>query len=101
MTAGSACRLLDEDAFGLGGDQSLNVFATGYPKSQPVACDSSAPVDGIEQTVSPGATTLSFDPGSGLYQYVWKTDKAWAGTCRQFVMLLRDGTVQRASFKFN
>lgn len=94
--AGSAIPVI----FGLGGDQSLNVFATGYPKSQSVACDSSAPVDGIEQTVSPGSATLTYDPLSGTYQYVWKTDKSWAGTCRQFVMQLRDGTVERATFKF-
>jgi hypothetical protein len=95
--AGSAIPVI----FGLGGNQGLNVLATGYPKSQLVACNSSAPVDGIEQTVSPGTTTLSFDPASGLYQYVWKTDKAWAGTCRQLVLMLRDGTVQRASFEFH
>jgi hypothetical protein len=94
--AGSAIPVI----FGLGGNQSLNIFATGSPKSQLVSCDSTDPVDGIDQTASPGAATLSFDPGSGHYQYVWKTDKAWAGTCRQFVMLLRDGTVQRASFQF-
>lgn len=87
--------------FGLGGNRGLNVFATGFPKSQVVACDSSAQVDGIDQTVSPGAATLSFDAGTGRYQYAWKTDKAWTGTCRQLVMKLQDGTTQRATFKFN
>ena len=87
--------------FGLGDDRGLNVLATGYPKSQVVQCNSADLVDGVEQTVSPGSTTLSYDRGSGRYQYVWKTDKAWAGTCRQFVVQLRDGTIRRAAFKFN
>lgn len=87
--------------FGLGGDRGMNIFATGYPKSQLVACSATDPVDGIEQTVSPGAATLSFSSGSGTYQYVWRTEKGWAGTCRQFVMKLLDGTSSRATFKFN
>jgi hypothetical protein len=37
---------------------------------------------------------------SGLSTYVWKTDKAWAGTCRQLVIWFVDGTVARATFKF-
>ena len=95
-TAGSAIPV----KFGLGGNRGLNLFAAGYPKSQVIACDSGSPVDGIDQTVSPGAASLSFDAGSGRYQYVWKTDKAWAKSCRQFVMKLRDGTTERAVFKF-
>ena len=87
--------------FGLGGDRGLAIFAAGYPKSQVVTCDSTAPVDGIDQTASPGAATLSFDPGSARYQYVWKTDKAWKGTCRQLVVRFQDGSIQRATFKFS
>ncbi|MGH8468315.1 MAG: PxKF domain-containing protein [Gammaproteobacteria bacterium] len=30
----------------------------------------------------------------------WKTSKAWAGTCRQLVVRLNDGTEHKASFKF-
>ena len=38
--------------FSLGGDRGLAVFAAGYPKSEPIAGDSTAPVNGIEQTVT-------------------------------------------------
>jgi hypothetical protein len=31
---------------------------------------------------------------------VWKTSKAWAGTCRKFVLTLADGTVHSALFRF-
>jgi hypothetical protein len=31
---------------------------------------------------------------------VWKTDKGWAGTCRQLIIRLSDGTTHLANFKF-
>jgi len=36
--------------FSLGGDQGLDIFAPGYPKSQTAACDPGAQVDGVEST---------------------------------------------------
>ena len=86
--------------FSLGGDQGLAIFAPGYPKSQQVPCNSTAPVDGIEETVTAGGSSLTYDAASDLYSYVWKTDKSWAGSCRQLVLGLVDGTSRRASFMF-
>jgi hypothetical protein len=86
--------------FSLGGNQGLNIFAAGYPKSQQVPCDSSAPVDGIEETVTAGSSSLSYDVVSDRYSYIWKTDKSSAGTCRQLVLKLVDGTTHYASFMF-
>ena len=86
--------------FSLGGNQGLDILAAGYPKSQTIPCDSTAPVDGIEQTVAAGGSSLSYDSTSGLYTYVWKTDKSWVGTCRQLVVTLKDGTAHRANFTF-
>ena len=86
--------------FSLNGDQGLDIFATGYPKSLQIDCDTSASVDGIEQTVTAGSSSLSYDPIADQYVYVWKTDKAWAGTCRQLVAMLNDGTDHVANFKF-
>jgi hypothetical protein len=84
--------------FDLGGDQGPAIFAPGYPRSQSVACDSSAPVDGIEETTSAGASGLSYDAATGLYSYVWKTERRWAGSCRQLVLELVDGTSRHANF---
>jgi len=86
--------------FSLGGDQGLNIFAAGYPKSDVVVCDTSAVVDGIEETVTAGSSGLTFNALTGQYTYVWKTNKSWAGTCRQLVVKLVDGTSHRANFKF-
>src|SRR5258705_5416781 len=87
--------------FSLGGNQGLNVFADGYPRSEAILCESSAPIAGIEETVTAGGSSLSFDPGTDHYNYVWKTDKSWAGTCRQLVVKFTDGTSQRANVKFS
>jgi subtilisin family serine protease len=84
--------------FTLGGNQGLDITATEYPRSVSVACAAADPTDAIEQTVTAGGSSLSF--GSGQYVYVWKTDKAWSGTCRQLVVKLRDNTEHRASFRF-
>jgi CSLREA domain-containing protein len=86
--------------FSLGAEQGLNVFAAGYPKSQQISCDSAAPVDGIEETVTAGSSSLSYDPTTDQYTYVWKTQKSWAGMCHQLILRFADGTVQRANFQF-
>ena len=57
-------------------------------------------VDNIEQSSAAGASGLSYDPVSDEYTYVWKTEKLWAGTCRQLAVGLRDGTTHRALFNF-
>jgi len=85
--------------FSLGGNQGLDVFAEGYPKSQQISCDSSAQVNGIEETVTANASGLTYDAGADQYNYVWKTEKAWSGTCRQLVVKLKDGTYHRANYQ--
>jgi hypothetical protein len=84
--------------FSLGGDRGLSIFAAGYPKLQQTTCAASASVDGIEQTVNAGSSSLSYDGATKAYNYVWKSDAAWKNTCRQLVITFTDGTVARADF---
>ena len=51
----------------------MEIFAAGFPKSAVMTCDSTATIDGIEQTVSPGSAELTYDPMTERYTYVWKT----------------------------
>jgi hypothetical protein len=83
--------------FSLQGNQGLSIFASGFPQSAPIACDATAPVDGIE-TVTAGNSNLSYDETADQYTYVWKTDKSWTG-CRQLTVKLIDGTIHTANFK--
>ena len=87
--------------FSLNGYKGLNIFEAGYPKMQVIMCVSTDPVNGIEETVTAGASGLSYDASTDQYLYVWKTDKAWiTPPCRQLVIKFNDGTFQRANFKF-
>ena len=63
--------------FSLGGNRGLDIFDSGYPKSQAITCDSGAVVDGIEETVTAGSSELKYDAATDRYQYVWKTDQGW------------------------
>jgi predicted 3-demethylubiquinone-9 3-methyltransferase (glyoxalase superfamily) len=97
--------------FSLGGDQGLDIFATTgtnpttnetftYPTSTAMTCDSTDELDAIEETVTAGGSSLQYDAALDQYTYVWKTNKAWAGTCRQLVVKLADDTYYRAYFQF-
>ena len=86
--------------FSLGGNQGLDIFSPGYPTSRLVKCATAARTDPIEQTVSAGNSSLSYDATNETYTYVWKTENTWAGTCRLLTVQLDDGTQQLAYFRF-
>jgi len=86
--------------FSLNGDQGLNIFAAGYPSSVLINCDTGAPQDVIEVTVTAGNSSLSYNAATDTYTYTWKTEKAWTGMCRQLVVRLNDGTDHMANFRF-
>jgi YVTN family beta-propeller protein len=86
--------------FSLSGDQGLNIFAAGYPKSEKVACATAGSLDDIESTVTAGGSSLSYNATSDQYTYVWKTDKGWATSCRKLTMRLTDNTDHVAYFNF-
>jgi len=86
--------------FSLSGYKGLNIFAPNSPSSGPIACNSSDPAVILENTVTAGGSSLNYDAGSDQYIYVWKTDPSWAGTCRQLVVQLSDGSIHRANFQF-
>ncbi len=86
--------------FRLNGNQGLNIFAAGYPTSQQIQCTSLAPIDSVEQTTTAGSSSLSYDAATNMYNYVWKTENSWQGTCRQFTVQFIDGQSYTLLFKF-
>ena len=86
--------------FSLSGNKGLGIFAPGSPSSGPIMCNSSDPATLLEETVTAGGSSLTYDPLTDQYIYVWKTEASWAGTCRQLVVELNDGSIHRANFKF-
>jgi N-acetylneuraminic acid mutarotase len=85
--------------FSLSGNKGMRIFAAGFPASQQLACGSGKPSE-LEDIPMVSASGLSYTASSDTYTYVWKTDKAWAGTCRQLLLKLNDGTTHVAHFQF-
>lgn len=86
--------------FNLGGYLGLEIFFNGFPISKQITCPAGSPFDSIEQTVTAGSSSLTYDPLADQYTYVWKTNKSWAGTCRQLTIILDDGSIHTANFQF-
>ena len=86
--------------FGLGGDHGLDVLQGGTATSVMIGCATGAAVDLTELAViNPGASQFTYDPITTQYQFNWKTDKSWSGSCRRLLVRLDDGTVHSADFR--
>lgn len=88
--------------FSLTGNQGTDIFTAGYPAVQQVNCSNGAPVNSstLTDVDTSGGSGLQYDASTDTYTYVWKTDKAWAGTCQKFILGLNDGSTHTATFQF-
>jgi DNA-binding beta-propeller fold protein YncE len=87
-------------SFSLGGFHGLDVLADGSPSSVQVDCDDPGTPTGGSPARSEGDRGLRFSRWTGNYYFKWQTDKAWAGTCRSFVLTFADGSEQRLTLSF-
>ncbi len=79
--------------FSLGGEQGLGAVASA--KYGVTDCGSFDPPASL--VTAPGA--LSYNATTGRYTFGWRTTKAMAGSCVQFVLRLSDGTPHLANVK--
>jgi choice-of-anchor C domain-containing protein len=86
--------------FSLGGNRGLGILASNSPASQAVNCNGFSGLSIVDQTGTAGSSSLQYDAIADQYTYVWKTDKAWVGTCRVLLLTLNDGSQYRANFQF-
>jgi hypothetical protein len=87
--------------FSLKGDQGLSIFfSSAYPNSGSIACTADPSQDAIEEYSTGTVSGLKYDATADQYIYNWKTTSSWAGSCRQLIVRLADGTYHRADFKF-
>jgi hypothetical protein len=86
--------------FSLSGNQGLGILAAGFPKSAQISCNFTNGVDDVTETVTAGSSSLSYDAAADRYTYVWKTEKSWAGSCRQLTLKFIDGQEYKANFNF-
>jgi hypothetical protein len=82
--------------FALDGYHGARPEAAGYPLSVP--CGGGAAEAAAK--VAKKRPVFHYQRRAGTYTLLWKTDRRWAGTCREFVLKLDDGTVHTAQFQF-
>jgi Tol biopolymer transport system component len=82
--------------FSLAGGHGLDVLMDWAPVSREVPCGDAPAGPWGTQT----GGTLSYKASQDRYTYLWRTEKAWAGTCRQLVVVLNDGTYHHANVRF-
>ncbi|MFC5380143.1 M36 family metallopeptidase [Aquipuribacter nitratireducens] len=81
--------------FSLGADRGLDVLKPAHsPASREVSCETGEVVQYALTTPAdaPGETVLRYNRARDRYSLIWETDEAWAGTCRELVIVLEDGT---------
>jgi uncharacterized protein len=86
--------------FSLGGNRGLDIFAPGYPASRPVACGASDESRPLAESSTFLDVPLRYVAFTDRYTYLWKTERSWAGTCREFVTRFKDGSEESARFRF-
>jgi hypothetical protein len=82
--------------FSLNGFQGAKPEAEGYPRS--TRCGG-----GDTQVIARAAKkkpTFVYVRRVDRYAMLWKTERKWVGTCREFVLKLDDGSVHTAQFQF-
>ncbi len=82
-------------AFDLGGRQGLPV--TSGAKSIQIDCTTKATI-GSSSAATISSVIYNYTPEK--YTFDWTTKAAWANTCRQFQLTLKDGTVHNVNFHF-
>ncbi len=87
--------------FSLGGYHGPDIFASGMPASQQISCSTLAPIGPLKPLPTCALSPLYFySPVTKTYNYLWVTNPSWAGTCRAFVMTLKDGTTHTVYVRF-
>ena len=87
--------------FRLGGDRGLDVLK-GTPQSRRIDCATKQPLGGFSPAETPNWDSLSFHVPTQRYYYPWKTPRGndYAGTCREFVLTLSNGSSHSAWLQF-
>jgi hypothetical protein len=82
--------------FSLNGYAGERPEAVGYPRSVRCGGGDSEQV----ARASKKRPVFRYERRSDRYVMLWKTERRWAGSCREFVLQLDDGSVHTAQFEF-
>jgi hypothetical protein len=83
--------------FSLGGFRGSKPEADGYPRSS--RCGG-GDTEVVARAAKKNKPMFTYIKRADQYVMAWKTDKKWAGGCREFTLKLDDGSVHTAVFEF-
>jgi extracellular elastinolytic metalloproteinase len=89
--------------FSLGGNLGLDVLKPSHsPASQQIDCETRQALQYAITTPTQieDGSQLRYNRARDRYTYLWDTDEEWAGTCRQMILTLEDGTQHRVDMRF-
>jgi hypothetical protein len=69
----------------------------GMPSSSQISCLAVQSENVVTENDLSGSNVLRAE-GRKQFKYIWKTSKAWDGTCRKLVITLSDGSTHEALF---
>jgi hypothetical protein len=72
----------------------------GYRGSDVISRAAWRPCGATTNDSSSATGSLTYNAGPDRYAFMWATDKAWAGTCKELLLTLRDGTSHGAYVSF-
>ena len=72
--------------FSLNGDYGLTAVARTAWRPCSAATNDSSPASG----------SLTYNAGPDRYTFMWATNREWSGSCKEFILTLRDGTTHSA-----
>jgi hypothetical protein len=81
------------------GNYVSSLLAITALETAAMACGGGAE-NAIPDADTSGSSGLRYDPEANQYIFTFQTDKAWSGTCRQFLLSLSDGASYSADFQF-
>ena len=84
--------------FAVGGAGKASVIAG--VRVAPVACAGSATVAAGDPSLTAADWSVPGNHGGGDSMLLWRTTKAFGGSCRQLLVQLTDGSVHRLTFNF-
>jgi len=84
--------------FGVAGAGHANVIAS--VAVAPVACGGSSAVAAGDPSATAADWSVPGNHGGGDSMLLWRTSKAFGGSCRQLLVQLSDGSVHRLTFSF-
>jgi len=82
----------------VGGAGHANVIAS--VAVAPVACGGSSAVAAGDPSATAADWNVPGNHGGGDSMLLWRTSKAFGGSCRQLLVQLTDGSVHRLTFSF-